>query len=294
MDLTGITSAIVTPLTEEYTVDEAAMKRLIDFQIERGINSLLVLGGTGEYSALTMEVREQAVLSAVKCSNGRLPVIAGVLETGLGEAAKFALKAKASGADAILVVTPYYIHPDQEGLIDWYKRLDAAVKMPMLIYNIPYRTYVNIQPKTVKAIADACPDVIGIKECSPNLGQAIDLIRTCGEQITLLSGEEFLCTSEILLGMKGGIMATANLVPDVWAEIYNKASAGKNEEATKILMKYYQLFKLLFSEINPGPLKYALNLIGLDCGPVASPLHEPTDKLKKEIKEELTSLGIIK
>ncbi|NYB75257.1 4-hydroxy-tetrahydrodipicolinate synthase [Sedimentibacter hydroxybenzoicus DSM 7310] len=294
MNLTGIMSAIVTPLTEAYTIDESAMKRLIDFQIERGINSLLVLGGTGEYSALTMEVREQAVLSAVKYSNGRIPVIVGVLEPGIGEATKFALKAKAAGADAILVVTPYYIHPDQEGMIDWYKRLDAAVNMPMLIYNIPYRTYVNIQPEAVKALADACPNIIGIKECSPNLGQAIDLIRTCGDRITVLSGEEFLCTSEILLGMKGGIMASANLVPDVWVEIYKKASVGKNNEATEVLMKYYPLFKLLFKEINPGPLKYALSIIGLDCGPVASPLHEPSDKLKKELKRELTNLGIIK
>jgi len=293
MDVTGIMTAIVTPLTEEYTVDKTAMEKLIDFQIERGVNSLLVLGGTGEYHALTMEAREQAVITAVRYANNRVPVVAGVLETGIGEAIKFALKAKAAGVDAILVVTPYYIHPDQEGIIDWYKRFDAAVDMPIIIYNIPYRTCVNILPETVRAIAAACPNVVAIKECAQDLGQAINLIRICGDLITVTSGEEVLCTSEILLGMKGGVMASANLIPDVWVDIYKKAAAGKSTEATEALMKYYPLFRLLFSEINPGPIKYAMKLIGLDCGPVVPPLHEPTETLKAALKNELSSLGVI-
>lgn len=294
MDIKGIITAIVTPLTEQYTINEEVLEELINFQIERGVSGLLVLGGTGEYPALTMKTRERMIQSTVKYVNGRVPIIAGVLETGLGEAINFAEKVKNAGVDAMLTVTPYYIHPSQAGLIDWYKRLDAAIGMPMLIYNIPYRTGVNLLPETVKAISYACPNVIGIKECTQDLGQAINLIRSCGDLITVLSGEEFLFTSEILLGMKGGILASANLVPEVWIDIYKKASSGNNVEATAIIMKYYPLFNLLFKEINPGPLKYAMKLIGLNCGPAISPLLEPSNELKEAIKYELINLKMIK
>ncbi len=289
----GIMTALVTPLTKANTVDEGKMAKLVDFQIENGVSSLLVLGGTGEYSALTTQERAHAVETVVKAAAGRVPVVAGVLDPGIGEAVKSGKDFQAAGADTLLVLTPFYVHPNQDGIFDFYVKFDQELNMPFLIYNIPYRTYVNILPETVEKLAAALPNLVGMKECSPSFGQAIELIHRVGERITVLSGEEFLCAGEVLLGAEGGIMATANLVPDVWVKIY-KAAASHDVPAVQALLKtYFPLFKLLFKEINPGPLKYAMGRIGVDAGELSLPLKPPSQSLREEIDAEMKKLGIL-
>lgn len=290
----GIMTALLTPLTRENTVDVPKLEKLIDFQLENGVKGLLVLGGTGEYTALTMEAREQAVRATVRHANGRVPVVAGVLEPGIGESIKFAKACKAAGADALLLLAPFYVHPTQEGIIDFFRAVDQAVDMPLLVYNIPYRTYVNVLPETVEKMAAQMPNIIGMKECSPSFGQAVELLQRVGDQISVLSGEEFLMTGEVLMGAKGGVMATANLIPNVWVKLYELAEAGERKELTALLKRYYPLLKLLFQEINPGPLKYAMGRIGLDMGSVSIPLREPTEGLKAELDAEMKKLGLLK
>ena len=289
----GIMTALVTPLTKENTVDEPKMAKLVDFQIENGVSSLLVLGGTGEYPALTMEVRAQAVRTVVKAAAGRVPVVAGILEPGIGEAVKCGKLCKEAGADALLVLAPYYVHPTQEGIIDFFKKFDEELNMPFLLYNIPYRTYVNVLPETVEKLVDMLPNLVGMKECSPNFGQALEVIHRVGDRISVLSGEEFLCGGEILLGADGAVMATANLVPDVWVKIYNAAAEKNVDEVRALLKKYFPLFKLLFKEINPVPLKYAMGRIGIDAGEISIPLRAPSEGLQAEIDAELKKLGIL-
>lgn len=290
----GIMTALVTPLTAENTVDVPKLEKLIDFQLENGVRGLLILGGTGEYTALTMEVREQAVRETVRYTAGRVPVVAGVLEPGIGESIKFAKLCKAAGADGLLVLAPFYVHPTQEGIIDFYRALDQAVDMPLLVYNIPYRTYVNVLPETVEKMCELMPNIIGMKECSPSFGQAVELIHRVGDKISVLSGEEFLMSGEILMGAKGAVMASANLIPDVWVQLYELAAARKTEELSALLKTYYPLIKLLFKEINPGPLKYAMKRIGLDMGFLSIPLREPSDGLKAELDAEMKKLGLLK
>ncbi len=289
----GIMTALVTPLTPENRVDIPKLEKLIDFQLANGVKGLLILGGTGEYSALTMEAREQVVQETVRYTAGRVPVVAGVLEPGLGEAIKFSKACKAAGADAILLLAPYYVHPTQEGIVDYYRAVDAAVNMPIFVYNIPYRTYVNVLPETVEHMCSEMPNIIGMKECSPSFGQAVELIHRVGDRISVLSGEEFLMSGEVLMGAKGAVMASANLIPDVWVKLYELAAARKADELSALLKQYYPLIKLLFKEINPGPLKYAMKLKGLDMGCLNIPLREPSDGLKAELKSEMERVGLL-
>lgn len=290
---TGIMTALVTPLTKENTIDESKLKKLIDFQIEKGVSSLLILGGTGEYSALSEEVRVQAVKAAVAAAANRVPVVAGILEPGISTAVHHGKLFKEAGADALLVLAPYYVHPTQAGIIDFFKKFDEEVDMPFLLYNIPYRTYVNVMPETVEKLVDLLPNLIGMKECSPSFAQALELVHRVGDKISVLSGEEFLCAGEILLGADGAIMATANLIPDVWVQIYQAASQKKADEVAKLLKKYFPLFKLLFKEINPVPLKYAMGKIGLETGEISIPLQAPSTALQAELDAEMKKLGLI-
>lgn len=293
MELKGIMTALVTPLKRDNSVDEGKLIDLIEFQLKNNVNSLLILGGTGEYTQLTFEERLNAVDIAVKAINGRVPLIAGVLEPGLGEAIKFGKACRDAGADALLVLTPFYVHPTQGGIIDFYKKFNEEVNMKFMVYNIPYRTSVNALPETMEALADEIPNLVGIKECSPSLAQNIELLHRVGDRISVMSGEEFLAPSMMLLGAKGAVMATSCLVPDVWVSIYNAASEKDADKVSQLIKKYFILFKLLFKEINPGPLKYAMKRIGIEAGELSIPLREPSDELKEELDNKLMELGRI-
>lgn len=294
MELKGIMTALVTPLKNDNSVDEEKLVKLINYQIENKVSSLLVLGGTGEYTQLTFEERINAVNITVKAVNGRIPVVAGVLEPGIGEAIKFGKVCKAAGVDALLVLTPFYVIPTQQGIIDFYKKFDHEVDMKYLVYNIPYRTSVNILPETMEKLVNESQNLIGMKECSPSLAQSIESVHRLGDKISVLSGEEFLAPSLMLLGAKGGILATSCLVPNVWVSIYNAAISKNVDELSKLIKDYFPLFKLIFKEINPGPLKYAMERIGLEVGELSIPLRMPSEELKTEIDNKLRALGLIK
>lgn len=290
----GITTAIVTPLMPDGCgVDAPALADLVERQLKAGINGLLVLGGTGEYSALTFEQRVVAVKTTVDAAKGRVPVMAGVLEPGIGECIKQSRAFIAAGADSLLVLTPFYVHPTQEGIYQFYKKMDEALHFPFLVYNIPYRTSVNALPETIERLTDDLPNMIGMKECSPSFGQAQTVIRIAGDKCDVLSGEEFLMAAEVSIGACGGIMASANLLPELFLEVYALAKAGKDREAYQLLGKYTPLINLLFKETNPGPLKYAMNLAGIKVGGVSLPLLDPADDLKAAIAAEMKKLRII-
>lgn len=293
MDLNGIITALVTPLDSKNRLIEEKMEHLVELQINSGIHGLLPLGGTGEYPAHTMEERVRTVKTVVRAAKKRVPVIAGILEPGLGEAIRAGRQFKENGADAVLLVTPYYLLGKQEGLIDYYMAFDREVDVKFLVYNIPYRTNMNISPETVNKLSNMTDNLVGIKECSPNLGQAAELIRTMRDKISVLSGEEFLAVSEMLMGAQGAVMASANLVPKVWIEMFNLAKGMKAEAVTALYFKYQELFRLLFQEMNPGPLKYAMKRVGIDMGKPSIPLSEPADHLKKLLDAELEKLGLL-
>ena len=290
----GIMTALITPLKEDRcTVDTEALAKLIEFQLAHKVNSFLILGGSGEYCALSQEQRMAAVETCVKTVNGRVPIMAGVLETGLGECLKVCKDFIAAGVDSLLILTPYYVHATQEGLYQYFKAVEAALQFPFAVYNIPYRTMVNCEPATIERLAEDCPHMIGMKECSPNFQQAQEVINRAAAKCDILSGEENLMAAEVACGAEGGIMATANLLPDLFVELYALGKAGKVQEASARLHEYLPLIKLLFKETNPGPMKYAMSLAGMNVGGVALPLIDPGDELKAAIKAEMQRMGVI-
>lgn len=294
MKFEGILSALVTPLTPDFEIDEEKLRAHVDFQIRNGITGIVMMGGTGEYVALRKEQRVRNVEVAVEAANKRVPVVAAVLEPGFGDAVEACHAFEKAGADGLLVLAPYYVSPSQAGILDYFQRIDKVVNIPILIYNIPYRTGVNVLPETVEKIVDTCTHVVGIKECSPDLGQNIDLIRRVGNRISVLSGEEFLAVSVLTYGARGGIIATTNVVPDIWVRLYELVKTGKITEAHELLMQWLPVFKALFKEPNPGPIKYAMNLLGLNGGNPCTPLPmEPTEGTKELIVKVLTEKGLL-
>jgi 4-hydroxy-tetrahydrodipicolinate synthase len=285
MGYEGIMTALVTPMTAEHQIDEAKFRDLIDFQIANGIHSLLVLGGTGEYTSLNFSQKKEAIDLAIKLVDGRVPVIVGIIDPGIGNTLELGLYAKTAGASAIMVVTPYYVKATQQGIIDYYKKIDQTVEMPILLYNIPHRTGINLLPTTVDAIVKETSNVVGIKECTENFGQMIELINLVGDKISVLAGEEYTSVSSMIFGAKGAVMASANFLPDLWVDLYNLVQQGEFEKAIKTNETYYPVFKAIFIEGNPGPLKTVLEMRGLTGSDLNLPLSKPSNQTRRILDE---------
>jgi len=293
MKFEGIMTALVTPIDENGAVVEESLRELIRFQIKNQVQSILVLGGTGESVQLNLAERKRAVHIAVSETNGQLPVVVGLISPGLYDSIELGQYAKSAGADAILVVTPYYVHPTQEGIMDYYEKIDGAVGMPLILYNIPYRTSVNLLPETVEKLVAKLTNIVGIKECTPNIGQIVDLIRRVGDKIAVLSGEEFFAVSEFILGAKGAVLASANVIPDIWVKMWRLVNEKNYDAAVMLNQKYYPFFKAIFMEMNPGPLKAAMELISLPAEKLSTPLVAPSAATVSALKSTMKELGII-
>ena len=219
----GIYTALCTPVMDG-KVNEAAMDKLVNFVIENRTAGLVALGGTGEYCALTNEQRIDAVKMTIAANKGRVPVVAGIIGPGLPEAIEMGNKCKELGADAIMVVTPYYVVANQQGIYDYYRQVMKNVDLPLVLYNIPYRTGVNMLPETVERLLDSDErhQIVAMKECCPNMGQVLELLSKVRERTSVLTGEEFLFYQEISCGAQGGILATSNLLPKLWADLFDR------------------------------------------------------------------------
>ena len=282
----GIYTALCTPVMDG-KVNAAAMDKLVNFVIDNGTTGLVALGGTGEYCALTNEQRIDGVKMTIAANKGRVPVVAGIIGPGLPEAIEMGNKCKELGADAIMVVTPYYVVANQQGIYDYYRQVMKNVDLPLVLYNIPYRTGVNMLPETVERLLDSDDrgQIVAMKECCPNMGQVLELLSKVRERTSVLTGEEFLFYQEISCGAQGGILATSKM----WADIFDLIVAGKRERAAEIVVKVTPLLRLIFAESNPGPLKDAMKMIGIDCGDPLLPLEKPgkeiVDGLARELKK---------
>lgn len=287
----GVYTALVTPVING-KVNQPAMEKLVDHVLANGCTGLVVLGGTGEYCALNIEQRIDAVKMAVAASNGRVPVVAGVIGPGLPEAIEMGNMCKRLGTDAIMVVTPYYVIANQTGLFDYYQSIMSAVDLPLVLYNIPYRTSVNMLPETVELLLDNDKrgQIIGIKECVPNMGQALDLLVRVKDRISFLCGEEYLFLTEVACGASGAILATSNLVPQIWSELFKTAKNGNLNRASELLIHLTPILKQVFAESNPAPLKHGMKMIGIDCGYAMSPLTKVSAEVITNLEKELKKL----
>jgi 4-hydroxy-tetrahydrodipicolinate synthase len=288
----GAITAIVTPMRDG-KVDEESLVNLINFQIENGIHGLVPCGTTGESATLSFAEHKRVIELTVKTVAGRVPVIAGTGANNTLEAIELTESAKASGADAVLSVAPYYNKPSQEGLFRHFKAIAEAVDIPMVLYNVPGRTVVNMAPATVARLA-ALPNVIGIKEACGCLNQISEIIRICPKDFIVLSGDDFTSMPTVLIGGKGVISVVSNVMPKAMSQLMEAALNGDLVKAKEIHYTLFPLMGTMFCYPSPAPAKKAVHLIGKIASPeVRLPMTEMDEPSLSKLTAEMKALGLI-
>lgn len=290
---TGAAVAIITPMNEDGTVNYDEFGRFIDFQIENGTDAIVVCGTTGESSTLKVVEHNEAIKWCVKYVNGRVPVIAGTGSNSTACAIKISKEACDAGADALLLVTPYYNKTSQRGLIAHYTAIHDATNLPIILYNVPSRTGLNIAPETAKELSKL-PRINGIKEASGNLDQVAEIAELCGDELNIWSGNDDQIYDLMELGGKGVISVLSNIMPQETHNIVQTYLDGNKDESKKLMDKYMKLAKAMFVDVNPIPVKEAVSMIGFNAGPVRLPLLEMDEKNKAYVKETLEEYGLLK
>ena len=286
----GMATAMVTPMTST-GVDYDALERFIEFQLENGINALVAVGTTGESATLTPEERKAVIRFTVKKVNGRVPVIAGTGTNNTAHVLDFSKSACDDGADALLVVTPYYNKATQSGLIAHYTAVADAAEKPLILYNVPSRTGCNIQPATVNVLADH-PNIVGIKEASGDMSQVVDIFQMCGDRIDVYSGEDALSVPFISMGGAGTISVLSNVVPKLSVEMTDAAFACDYAKASQLQCQLLPLVHCLFSQVNPIPAKAATAAMGFGEEIVRLPLTKMEEPFRSKLFAEMRKLGI--
>ena len=287
----GSLVAIVTPFRNG-RVDERALGELIEFQIANGTDGIVPCGTTGESATLSHEEHERVVAFSVEAVRRRVAVIAGTGSNSTDEAVSLTRHAKQAGADGALLITPYYNKPTQEGLFRHYKAVAEAVDLPIVLYNIPGRTGINLAPATVARLT-SFRTIVSIKEGSASLQQVCETIKLCGDRITVLSGDDALTLPMLAVGAKGVITVTANIVPKDMAGMVDAWTAGDLEKARQLHYKLYPLFTALFYETNPIPVKEALAMMGKIDGELRLPLFPMAPDTREKLARALKDYGLI-
>lgn len=287
----GSMVAIVTPF-KNGKVDEEALSNLIEWHIKEGTHAIVPCGTTGEASTLDYEEHYRVIEITVKTVNKRIPVIAGTGSNSTDEAIMITKKAEELGADGVLSVTPYYNKPTQEGLYRHFKEIADKTGLPIILYNVPGRTSVNMLPQTVARLAEH-PRIVGIKEATGDMKQVSEIIRLCGKDFAVISGDDFTNLTLLALGGRGFISVTANICPKDVAELFNSWERGDIEKAREIHYKLEPINKAMFIETNPIPVKTALSMMGKIREELRLPLCEMEKSNKEKLAEVLRKAGLI-
>ena len=288
---TGSLVAIVTPFRKG-TIDERALSDLIEWQIANGTNGIVPCGTTGESATLTHEEHNRVIELTVEVVNRRVPVIAGTGSNSTNEAIALTQHAKRAGADGALLITPYYNKPTQEGLYRHYKAVAESVDLPLVLYNIPGRTGVNMLPSTIARLS-AIKTIVGVKEGSGSVQQASDIVQMCGDRLTVLAGDDSLTLPMMAVGGKGVITVTANIVPADMAALVKAFADGAIAEARRIHFKLSPLFAALFFETNPIPVKEALGMMGKIDPELRLPLCPMAQDTREKLVQTLKDAKLI-
>mgnify|MGYP000930992353 FL=1 len=286
---TGSGVAIVTPFKDD-RVDYEKLEELIEFQIKEGTDCIVVCGTTGEASTMPDEEHISVIKFTVEKVNKRVPVIAGTGSNDTRHAIKLSKEAEEVGADALLSVTPYYNKTTQKGLYEHFKAIAESIRIPVVLYNVPSRTNLNINPETMKALSEI-ENIVAVKEC--NLSQVGDVINLCGSDFTVYSGEDANVLPLLALGGKGVISVMANIIPKDTHDLVAKFMDGDIEGSRKIQLKALNLIKALFIEVNPIPVKAAMNLMGMNVGKCRMPLVDMSEKNLEILKKSMQDYGLI-
>lgn len=288
----GIATALVTPMFADGSIDYENFGKLVDWQIESGINALVVCGTTGEASTLTDDEHRDAIKFVVDRTNGRVPVIAGTGSNDLAYAIDLTKHACEVGADAVLVVTPYYNKATQKGLIQMYTAIADASEKPVILYNVPSRTGVNIEPATYAVLADHL-NIVGIKEANGNISKILETFALVGDKLDIYSGNDDQIVPILSLGGKGCISVLSNVIPAETVEIAKKWFDGDVKASADLQIKYHDLITALFSEVNPIPVKAAMHHLGFGANVLRMPLTSMDEKKEQVLVEIMKKEGII-
>jgi len=288
----GSLVALVTPMQADGSVDQTKLAELVEFHIENGTDGIVAVGTTGESATLNETEHCQVVRDMVKMVAGRVPVIAGTGSNSTHEAIELTRCAKEAGADACLLVTPYYNKPPQEGLYQHHKAIAEAVDIPQILYNVPGRTAVDMLPETVERLAKI-PNIIGIKEATGDLSRVKDILQRCGNGFALYSGDDATAMEFMLCGGHGVISVTANVAPKAMHEMCQAALAGDKKTASEINDRLMGLHTKLFVEANPIPVKWALMEMGKIPAGIRLPLVALSEQHHSTVRQAMQQAGVI-
>ncbi len=290
--ISGSLVALVTPMDSRGNLDWQALDRLIEFHLNEGTDGIVAVGTTGESATLDMEEHKEVIRRVVDKVAGRIPVIAGTGANSTSEAVELTQDARSVGADACLLVTPYYNKPTQEGLYQHFRFIAEAVDIPQILYNVPGRTACDMLPDTVVRLADI-DNIIGIKEATGDLQRARELIDRVGDRMAIYSGDDPTAVELILMGGKGNISVTANVAPRLMHQLCEAALNGDAETARRLNEQMMPLHKKLFIESNPIPVKWALHEMGLIGDGLRLPMTRLSDDCQPVVREALKQCGLL-
>lgn len=289
----GAGVAIVTPFTQDDKVNFEELGKMIDFQIAGGTDAIIICGTTGESSTLTHEEHDECIKFAVEHTAGRVPVIAGTGSNSTAEAIRLSTHAQNNGADALLLVTPYYNKATQKGLIQHYTAIANSVDLPIILYNVPSRTGVNILPQTAVTLAKNVKNIVAVKEASGNISQVAELAALADGCIDIYSGNDDQVVPLLSLGGVGVISVLSNVMPKLTHDMVMSYLNGDVKLSRQLQLSVMNLNKALFCEVNPIPVKEALNMMGWNAGAVRSPLCEMEPQHKELLRKELVAMKLI-
>ncbi len=289
----GAGVAIVTPMKDNYDVNYDKLEELINFQIDNGTDAIIIAGTTGESSTLSMEEHRKVIKAAVDFTKGRVPVVAGTGSNCTATAIQHAKEAEADGADAALIVTPYYNKATQAGLIKHYSMIADETKLPIILYNVPGRTGCNLMPETVAELVKTKKNIVGLKEATGNMAQASKTMALCDGNLEMYSGEDGLVVPLLSIGGIGVISVLSNVAPRQTHDMVMDYLNGDLEKSRAMQLKALRLVDALFSEVNPIPVKAALNLMGMEVGSLRPPLCDMGEANKAELAAAMKEFGIL-
>lgn len=290
---TGAGVAIVTPMYPDGSVNYTKLGELIDFQIENGTDAIIACGTTGESAVLSHEEHIKVISHAVEAVAGRVPLIAGTGSNDTAFALELCLEAKELGADALLMVTPYYNKTSQAGLIRHYTYIADRIDLPIILYNVPSRTGLDIKPQTYYELSKH-PNIVAIKEANGNISSVAQTIELCGDNIDVYSGNDDQIVPLLSLGGKGVISVQSNIIPKVTHDICERFFKGDVKGSRDLQLEFLKLTNALFSDVNPIPVKAAMNMMGLDVGECRMPLAPMEEGAREKLRLLLVEYGLIK
>ncbi len=291
----GSIAPVVTPFQRDGSIDTDTLVRLIEWQIESGSHGISVLGSTGEPSSQSVAERLQVLETAAQAVADRVPFFPGTGSAHLGETLEVTAAAERLGADAALVITPYYSRPTQQALFDWYSTIAREFPgLPIVVYNVPVRTAVDIHPETVARLRLAHDNIVGIKETTRDFEHASYVLSACGRDFLVYCGIELLCYPMLAIGGVGHLSCVANVAPRPSAALYDAFAAGDHDEARRLHYELHPLVEMAFVETNPGPVKWAMERLGIvPCGSVRPPLADPAPASEERIVAILADVGLL-